>query len=232
MTARDILVAGLFLGGAASAALLPPERPAALPRGFSVSDEQGAAGDLRAMAAGAPALLLPIFTRCAGTCPMTAHFLKESLRKAEQPFRVIVFSFDAEDTANDLREFRERFALPADWRIVRSGDAAATRAFLDRLDFHFMKSSGGFDHPNETFVFSPGGAWAATLAGASFPAADLRTARERALGADDPSAFRAAEAWLIRPEAWILLACAGLVLSLAAIVLARRTGAAAASTRE
>jgi cytochrome oxidase Cu insertion factor (SCO1/SenC/PrrC family) len=225
-------VAWLVLGGAARAGLLPPERGEVLPRGLTVSDDQGAAHDLRAMAAGAPTLFLPIFTRCAGTCPMTAHFLEEGLRKARVPFRVVVFSFDAGDTAKDLRDFRERFALPAEWLVVRSGDAGATRAFLDALDFHFMKSSAGFDHPNQTFVFSPQGAWAATFAGATFAAAELQTARERALAADDSSLFRAARAWLLRPEAWILLACAGLILSLIAIVLARRAQAATAPSRD
>lgn len=221
----------IALGGAASAALLPPERREVLPGGFTVSDDQGASHDLLALARGAPTLLLPIFTRCAGTCPMTAHFLEQGLGKANTPFRVVVFSFDAEDTAKDLREFRERFALPADWLVVRSSDPGATRAFLDGLDFHFMKSSTGFDHPNETFVLSPKGAWAATLTGASFPPADLRVARERALAADDPSAFRRVASWLVRPQAWILLACAGLVLSFVVIALSRRSHAAVASTR-
>lgn len=75
------------------------------------------------MATGAPTLLLPIFTRCTGTCPMTAHYLKRALAGAGTAFRVVVFSFDAADTADDLREFRDRFALPAEWLVVRSGDA-------------------------------------------------------------------------------------------------------------
>jgi hypothetical protein len=61
----------------------------------------------------------------------------------------------AAEDAKDLRDFRERLGLPAEWLLVRSADGAATRAFLDELDFHFMKAGGGFDHPNQTFVFSP-----------------------------------------------------------------------------
>lgn len=221
--ARTILVAAfVLLGGAARAALLPPEREHPLPRALIASDEHDQRRDLGAAARGAPALLLPIFTRCSGTCPLTAVFLKEALEKARAPFRVIVFSFDAEDGAGDLAGFRQRFQLPADWLLLRSGDAAATRAFFDGLDFHFMKAAGGFDHPNRTFVFSPGGAWAGTLAGAAFSGEELQDAFRRALGADDPALSRRLRAWLIRPEAWILLACAGLALSLAAILLAQR----------
>ncbi|HET9752030.1 MAG TPA: hypothetical protein VFP52_03690, partial [Myxococcales bacterium] len=148
--------------------------------------------------------------------------LKQALEKARAPFRVIVFSFDAEDGAGDLAGFRERFRLPADWLLLRSDDAAATRALFDGLDFHFMKAAGGFDHPNRTFVFSPRGAWAATLAGTAFSGADLEAAFHRALAADDPALSSRVAAWLIRPEAWILLAGAGLALSLAALLLAQR----------
>jgi len=212
----------VLLAGAASAELLPPETSRALTHGLAVLDEQDGHDDLGALATGAPTLLLPVFTRCTGTCPMTAVFLKDALAKARVPFRVMVFSFDADDTAQELREFRERFALPRDWRVVRSVDAAGTRAFLDELDFHFMKTSTGFDHPNATFVFSPRGAWAASLTGATFAAADLAAAWGRALSADDPSPFRKVAVWLIRPAAWVLLACIGLTISIAAIVLARR----------
>lgn len=212
----------LALGGAARASLLPPERAQSLPRGLMASDERDQRRDLGATAAGAPALLLPIFTRCSGTCPLTAVLLKQALENARAPFRVVVFSFDGEDGARDLAGFRERFHLPADWVLLRSGDAAATRAFFDGLDFHFMKAAGGFDHPNQTFVFSPRGAWAATLAGAAFSGGELEEAWRRALAADDPAASRRLAAWLIRPEAWIVLACAGLALSLAAILLVQR----------
>lgn len=212
----------LLLGGTARAALLPPGRAGSLPGGFIASDERGQGRELSAAASGEPALLLPIFTRCSGTCPLTAVLLKQALDKARAPFRVIVFSFDAEDGAGDLAAFRERYQLPAGWLLLRSGDAAATRAFFDRLGFHFMKAAGGFDHPNQTFVFSPRGAWAATLAGAAFSRDDLETAFRRALAADDPALPGRVAAWLIRPEAWILLACAGLALSLAALLLAQR----------
>jgi cytochrome oxidase Cu insertion factor (SCO1/SenC/PrrC family) len=217
-----VIAVWLLLAGTARGALLPPERAQTLPRGFIASDEGDQRRDLAAAPSGKPALLLPIFTRCSGTCPLTAVLLKQALDQARAPFRVIVFSFDAADGAGDLAAFRERYKLPADWLLLRSRDAAATRAFFDGMDFHFMRATGGFDHPNQTFVFSPRGAWAATLAGAAFSAGDLETAFRRALAADDPAVPGRVAAWLIRPEAWILLACAGLALSLAALLLAQR----------
>jgi cytochrome oxidase Cu insertion factor (SCO1/SenC/PrrC family) len=220
----------LMLAGAASAALLPPQKSTVLPE-HPVVDEQGAARDLRALAAGAPTLLLPIFSRCTGSCPVTAVFLRDALAGGPVPFRVIVFSFDARDQPRDLREFRRKFNLPREWMVVRSADAAAARSLLDALEFNLMTSGVGFDHPNETFVFSPGGRWAATLAGATFTVADLRTARGRALAADDPAPADRLGAWLILPEAWILLACAGLLLALIALAVGRNLHAAWARRR-
>jgi len=212
------MLAAWFLGGAAFADLLPPERPSALPRASIALDENDVR---RPLEAGAPTLLLPIFTRCSGTCPLTASLLKEGLSSARAGFRVVVFSFDVEDTARDLRDFRERFSLPAAWTLLRAADGGSARAFLDALDFHFMRSGAGFDHPNRTFVFSPRGLWAATLAGSPFPASDLEAAYARALKADDPTPLHRLEAWLLRPAAWIALACAGFLLSLLALLLSR-----------
>lgn len=226
MRTRGILAVWLAVSGAASAELLLPASPRVVPRSLAVSDEKDGRHDLGGLAAGAPTLLLPIFTRCSGTCPLTAVLLKEAFKKARAPFRVVVLSFDDEDRAADLTAFRERFGLPAEWLLVRSADAAATREFFDELGFHFMKVGSGFDHPNETFVLSPRGAWAATFAGTAFPEAELETAWRRALAADDATAFRRLGGWLIRPEAWIVLACAGLAMSVVAtLVLARKARA-------
>src|SRR5512141_568188 len=94
--------AWLALGGVARATLLPPERALALPRGLVAFDEHDQRTDLAAGTAGTPALLVPIFTRCSGTCPLAAVLLKQALEKARAPFRVVLFSFDSGDGAVDL----------------------------------------------------------------------------------------------------------------------------------
>jgi cytochrome oxidase Cu insertion factor (SCO1/SenC/PrrC family) len=208
----SLLIAGLVL-----AELLPPARPGLVPRSLAVLDDHDRRRDLRA--AGAPTLLVPIFTRCTGTCPLTAVALKDAMAGAPERFRVLLLSFDTEDAAADLRDFRERLNLPSEWLLVRSIDGAATREFFDDLDFHFMKAAGGFDHPNQTFVFSPKGAWAATFSDNPSSKEELESAHRRAMAADHPSALRRLGDWLFRPEAWIALACAGIGLSLAAILL-------------
>src|SRR5262249_46144219 len=201
------------------AELLPPAQPGFLPRSLAVLDEQDRQQNFGT--AGKPTLLVPIFTRCAGSCPLTAVALKQAMPGASADFRVVLLSFDPKDTAADLRRFRGRLDLPSEWLVVRSIDAAASRELFDDLDFRVMNSGEGFNHADQTFVFSPGGLWAATLSGPPSKE-DLSSAHRRALAADDRTASRRLGAWLIRPEAWIVLACAGFGFSLAAVLLLAR----------
>ena len=164
---------------------------------------------------GSPTLLVPVFTKCSGSCPVTVMKLRE---KAPLQFRVVVLSFDADDTPADLAEFRERMELPADWKVTQL-PPLQTRELLDALDFHFMKSERGFDHPAQTFVFSPRGRWAGTIDGTDF--ADLDREYAVALRADKPWL-----AWIDQPSAWVVAAFAGLTLSLAGVMLFVRKAAA------
>lgn len=201
------------------AELLPPARPDLPTRSLAVLDEHDRRQDLGT--AGQPTLLLPIFTRCAGTCPLTAVALKQAMPGGPSDFRVVLLSFDPEDVATDLRRFRQQLDLPSEWLVVRTIDAAATRELLDDLEFRVMNTGSGFNHPDQTFVFSPKGRWAATVSGP--PSKDeLRAAHRRAMAADDRTAPRRLRAWLIRPEAWIALACAGFGCSVAAVLLLAR----------
>ncbi|MFI5349273.1 MAG: SCO family protein [Elusimicrobiota bacterium] len=205
-----------LLAGTASvvrAELVRPARAGVAVQDLAVIDEDGAPSGLRALAGGGPALLLPIFTSCAGTCPLTAEALKAAFSGRPASFRVVVLTFDPADTARDLKAFRATHGLPAAWRLARGADAAATRAFLDQFDFRVMTAPGGFDHPNETFVLSPKGVWAGTFSGSSFSQDELERAGSWALAADSPDfASR-----LLRRGNWIMPAFAALVLCLAAV---------------
>lgn len=127
------------------AELLPPARPGLVPPSLVVLDEQNRHQSL--MTAGAATLLLPIFTRCAGTCPVTAASLKQALPGASGDFRVVLLSFDPRDTAAELLGFRKRLDLPSGWLLVRSVDARATRELFDVLEFPVMNSGGGLQSP-------------------------------------------------------------------------------------
>jgi hypothetical protein len=210
----------LFLIAVLVAGLAPPSSPHVKPRALAVLDDRDRPQELPE--GPAPTLLLPLFTRCGGTCPLTALSLKQAIAGAQPPFRVVLLSFDGDDTAEDLRAFREHMDLPAEWLLVRSAGASELRAFLDQLDFHFMKTEGGFDHPNQSFVFSPGGIWAGTFSGAPGSPTELRDAYQRSIDADDAGSLQSLRSWLLRPEALIVLACAGLAAAFAGILLFSR----------
>ena len=216
-------MSGFWLMTLVLAELVPPGRPGLVLRNLTVLDEQDRRQSLGT--AGEATLLLPIFTHCDGTCPVTAATLKQAIPGASADFRVVLLSFDPHDTAADLRSFRKRLDLPSGWVVVRSIDARATRELFDDLEFPVMIREGGFNHPDQTFVFSPKGLWAATLSGP--PSKEgLSSAHRRALAADDRTLSRSLGAWLIRPEAWVVVACAGFGLAFAAVLLlARRTRA-------
>lgn len=201
---------------AARAELTAPADGSVVLPDLAVVDESDTDLRLRALTEGAPALLLPIYARCAGTCPITTEALAMALGEKPQPFRVVLLSFDPADAPNDLAAFRRRHHLPASWALVRGRRPEKTRALLDRLRFQLMTSPGGFSHPDETFVVSPRGAWAGTFVGGVFSPADLALARRWALAADSPTLGQALE----RPENRILLAGAALALSLAALFAA------------
>ena len=201
------------------AELLPPAQQGLVPRSLAVLDEQDRRQNFGT--AGQPTLLVPIFTRCTGSCPLTAGALRQAMAGASAEFRVVLLSFDPKDTAADLRRFRNWLDLPSEWLVVRSIDPAASRELFDDLEFRVMNSGGGFNHADQTFVFSPKGIWAATLSGPPSKE-ELSSAHRRALAADDRTASRRLGAWLLRPEAWIVLACVGFGFSLAAVLLLAR----------
>lgn len=222
-------MSGFWVMSLLLAELLPPARPGLAPRSLAILDEHDRRQDLGT--GGEPTLLLPIFTRCAGTCPLTAVALKRAMQGAPADFRVVLLSFDPEDVATDLRRFRERLDLPSEWLVVRTVDAGATRELLDELEFRVMNTGPGFNHPDQTFVFSPKGLWVATVSGPP-SSEELSAAHRRALAADDRTVRRRLGAWLIRPEAWIVLACAGFGFSIGAVLLLARRARPGSASQE
>jgi len=175
----------VLLALSARAELYSPGRAGIVIRDLAVIGEDGAPG--RLLSGEGPSLLLPVFTRCFGTCPVTTQALKAALANTLDAPRVVVLSFDPADTAKDLQEYRAIHKLPSTWRLARGADAAATRAYLDQFGFRVMTAPEGFIHPDATLMLSPKGLWAGTFRGADFSGKDLARARARALAADAPT---------------------------------------------
>ena len=78
----------LWVVGLVLAELLPPASPHLVPHPLIVSGENDQQQELGL--AGTPTLLVPIFTRCTGTCPLTAVALNEAMSQMPERFRVVL----------------------------------------------------------------------------------------------------------------------------------------------
>jgi len=104
---------------------------------------------------GKPVIVSPVFATCPHTCtPITRSLLKatNALRAKGYDFRVLTFSFDPNETQENLSALRKKNGLPADW-IVARGSAKQTQHLLNAIDFQPVSTpDGGFDHPNLVVV--------------------------------------------------------------------------------
>jgi hypothetical protein len=122
-----------------------------------------------------PVILLPVYTRCAASCPILTQKLEQETARmgAGGAYRVLVFSFDSSETADSLRSFREREHLPANWILVRA-DAAEIRKFFDFFHYSVMTEGSMLIHPSELFLLDHNLHWQATLIGEDWNSTALR----------------------------------------------------------
>jgi cytochrome oxidase Cu insertion factor (SCO1/SenC/PrrC family) len=105
---------------------------------------------------GSPSILVPIYTRCRGSCPKMAASLKSAILKSDEPagdFHVVLFSIDPRDTAQDMKMFREHEQLPIQWLMARAS-ADDTSKVMDAVGFHYTASEGQLLHPNIAAVLN------------------------------------------------------------------------------
>lgn len=145
---------------------------------LSVLDESDRSLELTSALAGGEKniLLLPVFTKCHMSCPLMVKALAQVWSNGSQ-LRVALLSFDASETVQSLREFREREKIPSSWQIFRSSDAAALRAFFDAFSYSIMAADGGFNHPNQILVFDRDLKWSGSLYGTQLTESDLKEAQ-------------------------------------------------------
>lgn len=122
-----------------------------------------------------PTIVVPLYTRCPVACPMIVAGLKRALAESSArpgTYRVVLFSFDPRDTPADLRQFRQRHHLPADW-IVASAKEPAIHELMDFIGFRYAQTGGGFTHPNMIAIVTPDLKLAGVLNGTEYRAADI-----------------------------------------------------------
>lgn len=122
-----------------------------------------------------PVIVLPIYTRCGASCPvLTKKLEKETAGMAPGiAYRVLVFSFDAAETAESLQRFRKEENVPANWAMVRA-EESEIRRFFDFFHYRVMTEGGVLIHPNEVFLLDRDLNWRLTLTGEEWNAARLQ----------------------------------------------------------
>ena len=183
------------------------------------------AGRLRALSefAGFPVILLPIYTRCPTACIANVDQLKTALSGSSadpRQFRVLLFSFDASDTAQKLSAYRTREKIPLGW-FVGTGTQQSIDALLESIGFQYGRAGKEFAHPNIVLFLDSKLRIAKWIYGTDYSGADIDRALKVAAGESD---------WIGQHSEWLytllLLAssvlCVALVYYLTQLTILRR----------
>ncbi len=123
-------------------------------------DHNGKVFDLHDLK-GKPVIISPIYTHCESACPLITESLKKNVYKLGLPgrdFWVLSFTFDPEDTVEDLKRFRKEKAINDNgWLTVKAYTREDLFRLVDALDFRFMtiQETRDFVHPNLIVFVSP-----------------------------------------------------------------------------
>ncbi len=185
---RSVLVLALLASTGLGAGVVEDVSPR---RGRPVApigwiDETGRTRQLSDLA-GYPVILLPIYTRCRGTCVANVAQLKKALADTSADpaqFRVLLFSFDPADTPSILTHYRSRENVPLAWSIG-TASRANIDALLDSIGFQYGKAGTEFTHPNMLLFLDPNLRVAKWIYGASYSGNDVAAALKVAQGDSD-----------------------------------------------
>ena len=147
------------------------------------SGETRSMGDL----AGSPTILVPIYTRCHGSCPTVAASLKNAILQSSTPtgaYHVVLFSFDSRETSQDLKHFREHEHLPFQWTMARASEKDSD-ALTQSIGFRYTRADGEFLHPNLVAVLDSRLRVAKLLEGENYTAGEIDQALSFAKGRED-----------------------------------------------
>lgn len=125
-------------------------------------------------------LFIPGFIQCHGICPTLAKMYQSLLSQIpNKQISVIFFSFNSEDTKEDLQNFRNMHSLSSQWQVIRA-NVSDTQKMLDSLKFVTMKKGTQYDHPAQAFVLSKDMVWLGSLFGADVKVSDVEKMLETA----------------------------------------------------
>jgi len=137
--------------------------------------------------AGYPVVLLPMYTRCPSACLLTVAQLKKAMsNSAADPtqFRVLLFSFDPNETPASLAKYRQRESIPLNW-LVGASDQSNIDALLESIGFQSATAGTEFMHPNMLVFLDSNLRVAKWIYGTDYMASDVDNALQIASGKSD-----------------------------------------------
>ena len=137
--------------------------------------------------AGYPVIVLPIYTRCPSACLRTVAQLKKTLAESTSDptqFRVLLFSFDPDETLASLARYREREAVPLAWSLA-AADQPSIHALLESIGFQSARAGNEFMHPNLLIFLDSKLRVAKWIYGTDYTAGDVDAALKVAGGQTD-----------------------------------------------
>ncbi len=142
-----------------------------------IEDETGISHSLREFS-GHSLLLVPIYAKCHGSCPVIIEKLEHDLALSgadSSNFRVLIFSFDPEDTTKDLREFRVKHNVPPLW-VIAHATPTQTANLMEGIGVRTIvdPSTKEFAHPDVISILGPQLRNSKTLGRAEISPATLR----------------------------------------------------------
>ena len=219
-----LAIFGVALGSSALAGTVKEVSPQ---RGNAVAQINWTddAGRVRRLSefAGFPVILLPIYTRCPTACIANVDRLKAALSGSSadpRQFRVLLFSFDANDTPEKLTAYRTRENIPLGW-FVGTGIQQNIDELLDSIGFQYGRAGKEFTHPNLVLFLDSNLRIAKWIYGTDYSGDDIDRALKVAAGESD---------WIGQHSEWLytilVLAssalCVALVYYLAQLTVLRR----------
>jgi cytochrome oxidase Cu insertion factor (SCO1/SenC/PrrC family) len=131
---------------------------------------------IAAMGSG-PVVILPIYTRCAASCPLQTQKIKQVWKdlNAGSSIRVLAFSFDPQETSASISDYRRREAVPDGWAVVRAKESDA-RTFFDFFQYSVMSDNGQLVHPDRIFLLDSAARWRFTMDGLNYNPEEIEQA--------------------------------------------------------
>ena len=197
----------LLAAAQADARLVPATQTASPVPDVQVFDGAGRSDSIRSMLAGmgtGPIVILPIYARCAASCPLQTQKIKQVWNNLmrRSPVRVLAFSFDPAETAASIADYRRREAVPDGWAVVHARETEA-RTFFDFFRYSVVGDDGQFVHPDRIFLLDRSLQWRFTMDGLNYRPEEMESALAQ-LQSPGPGLWLRTNPELI---AWAGLAC-------------------------